>query len=85
MAINDVTVALKQIDYFNKVEVKKSEINNFSIGLYAMIFINPNEISILDKNKSKNSSVLGKVVVPPKSVVLKAGKFQGGLFKNERI
>ncbi len=44
-----------------------------------MIFTNPNEISIIDKNKPKNSSIPGKVVVPPKSAVLKAGKFQGGL------
>lgn len=79
MAINDLTEALKDIDYSDKAEIKKSEISNLSIGLYALIFINLNEISIIDKNKSQNSSILGKVVVPPRSVVLKAGKFQGGL------
>ena len=79
MAVSDLTEIIKNINYSDKSEIKKSKINNISLGLYAMIFINPIEISIIDKNKQKNSPVLGKTVVPPRSVVLKAGKFQGGL------
>jgi hypothetical protein len=79
MKIVDATDQVLDVDFDNSKERKNSPLSLIKSGLYVLVFKNSNDLNILDRNKSKSTNEVGKIVVPATSLVVKFGKFEDGL------